>query len=224
MQYHPMERPDGSLRERMRHWAAKKPRWGLPILHDVLKSEGMVINRKRTARIYREEGLSLRLKKRKKLPALVRVPLPVAARPNERWSMDFIHDQLSGGRRFRCMTLVDDCTRQCLSIHVDTSIGGVAVAELLDTLCNSLGHLPPSPVTMVPSSPERLFTSGLRGVVCTSITSNPANRPRTPSSNPLTAPSAMTVLTNTGLAPFRKPVCSSITGETNTTILGLIVP
>ena len=134
-----MERPDGALRDRMRHWADRKPRWGLPILHDILKAEGVVINRKRTARIYREEGLSLRRRKRRKLPALVRVPLPSAMLPNERWSMDFIHDQLAGGRRFRCLTLVDDCTRQCLALHVDTSIGGVNVADLLDALCDSVG-------------------------------------------------------------------------------------
>jgi len=145
MQYHPLERPDGALRDRMRHWADRKPRWGLPILHDILKAEGVVINRKRTARIYREEGLSLRRRKRRKLPALARVPLPVAMRPNERWSMDFIHDQLAGGRRFRCLTLVDDCTRQCLALHVDTSIGGVVVADLLDALCDSAGT--PSSIT-----------------------------------------------------------------------------
>ena len=59
VQYYPLERNDGPLRDRMRHWAERKPRWGLPILHDILKSEGVVINRKRTARIYREEGLSM---------------------------------------------------------------------------------------------------------------------------------------------------------------------
>jgi putative transposase len=53
--------------------------------------------------------------------------------------MDFIHDQLAGGRRFRCLTLVDDCTRQCLALHVDTSIGGAAVADVLDVLCESVG-------------------------------------------------------------------------------------
>ena len=65
--------------------------------------------------------------------------MPVVDRPNERWSRDFIHDQLAGGRRFRCLTLVYDCTRQCLALHVDTSIEGEALANLIDALCNSVG-------------------------------------------------------------------------------------
>ena len=134
LQYQPQGRDDTALRGRLRHWAALKPRWGAPILHDVLKAEGLVINHKRTERVYREEGLSLRRKRRKKLPALARVPIPQPERPNQRWSMDFIHDQLSSGRRFRCLTIVDDFTRQCLAIHVDTSIGGAAVVNVLQEL------------------------------------------------------------------------------------------
>jgi putative transposase len=110
----PRARDDTALRERLRHWAALKPRSGAPILHDVLKAEGLVINHKRTERASGEEGLSLRRKRRKKLPGLARVPIPQPERPNERWSMDFIHDQLSSGRRLRCLTVVDDFTRQCL--------------------------------------------------------------------------------------------------------------
>jgi putative transposase len=120
---------------------ACKPRWAAPILHAVLKAEALVINHKRTERLYREEGLSLRLRRRRKLPAVARVPLSVPQGPNERWSMDFIHDQLATGRRFRCLTLVDDFTRQCLAIHVDTSIGGASVVAVLQRLALS-GRLP----------------------------------------------------------------------------------
>jgi putative transposase len=141
LQYRPEGRDDGALRERLRYWAALKPRWGAPILHDVLKAEGLVINHKRTERLYREEGLSLRRKRRRKLPAVTRVSLSVPQGPNERWSMDFIHDQLATGRRFRCLTLVDDFTRQCLAIHVDTSIGGTSVVAVLQRLALS-GRLP----------------------------------------------------------------------------------
>ena len=141
LQYRPEGRDDGALRERLRYWAACKPRWGAPILHDVLKAEGLVINHKRTERLYREEGLSLRRKRRRKLPAVARVSLSVPQGPNERWSMDFIHDQLATGRRFRCLTLVDDFTRQCLAIHVDTSIGGTSVVAVLQRLALS-GRLP----------------------------------------------------------------------------------
>jgi putative transposase len=139
LQYQGQPRDDTPLRARLRHWAALKPRWGAPILHDLLKAEGLVINHKRTERLYREEGLSLRRKQRRKLPAAARVPLPQATAPNQRWSIDFIHDQLSSGRRFRCLTLVDDCTRQCLALHVDTSIGGLRVVDLLEKLARSRG-------------------------------------------------------------------------------------
>jgi putative transposase len=139
LQYQVQQRDDAAVRERLRHWAALKPRWGSPILHDLLKAEGLVINHKRTERIYREEGLSLRRKTRRKLPAIVRVPLPQATAPNERWSMDFIHDQLSDGRRFRTLTLVDDFTRQCLALHVDTSIGGIRVVDVLEKLALTRG-------------------------------------------------------------------------------------
>lgn len=139
IQYQSHQPDDSALRDRLRHWAARKPRWGSPILHDVLKAEGLVINHKRTERLYREEGLALRRKSRRKLPAIARVPLPKPSAPNQRWSMDFIHDQLADGRRFRCLTLVDDFTRQCLVIHADTSIGGSAVVDLLQNLSRSRG-------------------------------------------------------------------------------------
>ena len=137
LQYWPEGRDDATLRERLSYWAALKPRWGAPILHDVLKAEGLVINHKRTERLYREEGLSLRRKRRRKLPAVARVPLSVPRGPNERWSMDFIHDQRATGRRFLCLSLVDDFTRQCLAIRIDTSIGGASVVAVLQCLALS---------------------------------------------------------------------------------------
>ena len=151
LQYQCLPCPDGALRHRLRHWAALKPRWGSPILHDVLKAEGLVINHKRTERLYREEGLSLRRRRRRKLPAVARVPMPAPDRPNQRWSMDFIHDQLSTGRRFRCLTLVDNFTRQCLAIHVDTSIGGAIVVDVLQKLAAARGL--PASIT-VDNGPE----------------------------------------------------------------------
>ena len=154
LQYRSEGRDDTALREQLRHWGALKPRWGAPILHDVLKTEGLVINHKRTERIYREEGLSLRRKRRRKLPAVARVPLPAPQETNQRWSMDFIHDQLATGRRFRCLTLVDDFTRQCLAIHVDTSISGASVVAILQRL--ALTRQLPKTIT-VDNGPE--FTS-----------------------------------------------------------------
>lgn len=160
---------DTALRTRLRHWAALKPRWGAPILHDILKSEGLVKNHKRTERLYREEGLSLRRKLRRKLPAAARVPLPLPDRPNQRWSMDFVSDQLADARRFRCLTLVDDFTRQCLAIHVDTSIGGSTVADLLQRLVEQRGQ----PITITTDNgPEFICRAFHRWAQASGVTLN----------------------------------------------------
>lgn len=105
----------------------------------MLKREGLVVNHKRTERIYRDEKLSLRLKKRKRRPAAARMVLPQPERPNQRWSMDFVHDALWSGRKFRALTIVDDYTRESPAIEVDTSIGGRRVCRVLDRLAESRG-------------------------------------------------------------------------------------
>lgn len=137
LQYQPQPKADAPMRQRLKELAALHPRWGCPMLHDVLHAEGLVQNHKRTERIYREEQLSLRRQHRKKLPAVLRVPLPSATRPNERWSMDFIHDQLANGRRFRTLTLVDDFTRQCPALWTDLAIGGIGVVAVLERLAKT---------------------------------------------------------------------------------------
>jgi putative transposase len=105
----------------------------------MLKREGLVVNHKRTERIYREEGLALRRKRRRKGAAGARVMLPPAERPNQHWSMDFISDSIVTGRRFRALTVVDDYSRECPSIEVDTSLGGRRVVSVLDRLTEARG-------------------------------------------------------------------------------------
>jgi len=105
----------------------------------LLKREGLVINHKRTERLYREEGLALRKKRRRKGAAGARVTLPPPQRVNERWSMDFVADSIVNGRRFRALTIVDDYTRECPTIEVDTSLGGRRVINVLDRLADIRG-------------------------------------------------------------------------------------
>jgi putative transposase len=112
------------------------------------------VNHKRTERIYREEGLSLRKRKRKKIAAAARVVMPAPAGPNEKWSMDFVTDSLVTGRRFRALSIVDDYSRECLAIEVDTSLGGARVVAVLDRLAETKGL--PRTITM-DNGPE--FTS-----------------------------------------------------------------
>lgn len=105
----------------------------------MLRREGFVINHKKTERIYREEKLQLRMRKNKKRTAVQRVKMEAATKRNERWSMDFIHDSISGGRKFKNLTIVDDYTKECPLIVVETSITGKRVVEELNKLKGSIG-------------------------------------------------------------------------------------
>ena len=89
----------------------------------MLKAEGLVINKKRTYRVYCELGMQVRTKRCKKLTR-PRVPLALPNCSSERWSIDFVHDQLAGGRRIRILNIVDDYSRRCVGQLVDTSISG----------------------------------------------------------------------------------------------------
>ena len=98
-----------------------------------------MINHKRTERIYHEEGLALRRKRRRKGTAGSRVMMPSPQRPNQRWSMDFVTDSIVTGRRFRALAIVDDYSRECPVIEVDTSLGGVRVVSVLERLAETRG-------------------------------------------------------------------------------------
>jgi putative transposase len=130
---------DDDLRIKLKELAAKRIRWGCPRLHVILRREGHVINHKRTERLYREEKLSLKLRKKAKRVSELRVPMPAPAEPNERWSMDFIHGRLNGGRRTKSLTVVDECTRESVAIETDHSLPGLRVIAVLERLRESRG-------------------------------------------------------------------------------------
>ena len=126
---------DDVLRNRLKALATQYPVYGYLMLHALLKQEGLVINKKRTYRLYTEEQLQVRTKRRKKLYRPRQV-LDVPSRTNQRWSMDFVSDQLSDGRRFRILNVVDDYSRECIGQVVDTSLTGQRVARFLSELIN----------------------------------------------------------------------------------------
>lgn len=134
---------DAPVRERLRVLAAQRPRWGVPRLHWLLQREGLVRNHKRTERLYREEQLAVRRRRRRTRAALPRVAPALPSRPGERWSMDFVHDAVANGRVFRCLTVVDDFTRECPLIAVDLSLGGGRVVACFERL-RGIRVLPPS--------------------------------------------------------------------------------
>jgi putative transposase len=137
--YQSKGKDDEVLRSRLRELAEQRRRFGCPRLHVMLKRDGLVINHKRTERIYREEGLSLRLKKRKKKAAVLRVMLPLAEHANQRWSMDFAADSTLARRGFRVLAIVDDYSRECPAIEVDSSIPGARVVDVLERLAEIRG-------------------------------------------------------------------------------------
>jgi len=133
MRYRSCRADDGDLRSRLRELAQQRRRFGYRRLHILLRRDGITINRKKTQRLYREEGLTVRRRRGRRRAVGARAPAPVLALPNQRWSLDFVHDQLATGRRFRVLNIVDDITRECLRAVVDTSISGRRVVrELAD--------------------------------------------------------------------------------------------
>jgi putative transposase len=106
----------------------------------LLKREGFVINHKRLFRLYREERLTVRRRGGRKRAIGTRTPMMIPMRPNDRWSLDFVSDQLTEGRRFRILAIVDDCTRERLALAADTSLSGIRVARELDRLMIERGE------------------------------------------------------------------------------------
>ena len=116
-------------------FAANKPRYGCHRLHQPLLRNGLTVNHKRTERIYREEGLSLRKKsKKKRYKNDLRVPLDLPSATNDLWSMDFVSDQLADSDRFRSLTIVDVFTKECPAIEVDRFLSGARVVNILNRL------------------------------------------------------------------------------------------
>lgn len=130
---------DAALRERLKAMAAERRRFGYRRLHVLLRREGHVVNHKRLFRVYREEKLNVRRRGGRKRAIGTRAPMLVPMAPNERWSLDFVSDQLTDGRRLRILCVVDDCTRECLALVVDTCLSGARVARELDQIIAQRG-------------------------------------------------------------------------------------
>ena len=125
---------DGAIRSRLRELATVRRRFGWRRLQVLLSREGVRLNHKKLRRLSVEERLQVRRRIGRKRAALLRVPLAPALGPNQRWSMDFVHDALADGRRFRILSVVDDYTRENLCLVPDTSLPGVRVIRELEAV------------------------------------------------------------------------------------------
>jgi putative transposase len=137
--YRSAARDQTALRLRIRELAATRVRYGYRRLHVLLRREGWRVNHKRVYRLYREEGLGIRVKRRKKLASAPRVLPPPAQRPHERWSVDFLTDSLLDGRRFRVLTIVDNVSRVSPAIEVGVSLTSERVVGVLERLKRTTG-------------------------------------------------------------------------------------
>ena len=120
------------LRQRLKELASERRRFGYRRLHILLRREGIMVNRKKLYRLYREERLTVRKRGGRKRALGTRAPMAIPQGPNQRWSLDFVSDALADGRRFRILTVVDDFSRECLALVVDNSLSGIRVARELD--------------------------------------------------------------------------------------------
>ncbi|MBE1205365.1 IS3 family transposase [Aminobacter carboxidus] len=131
--------PETELRGRLRDLANERRRFGYRRLFILLRREGEASGINRIYRLYREEGLTVRKRRARRRAVGTRAPILVEAKPNARWSLDFVHDQFACGRRFRVLNVVDDVTRECLAAIPDTSISGRRVARELTELITQRG-------------------------------------------------------------------------------------
>ena len=138
---HRSKRPDDvELRERLKELAGERRRFGYRRLHMLLRREGVAVNHKKLFRIYREERLAVRRRGGRKRALGTRSPMAIPQGANQRWSVDFVHDTLIDGRRFRLLAVVDDFTRECLGLVPDTSLSGVRVARELTSIVERRGR------------------------------------------------------------------------------------
>ena len=126
-------RNDEPLRARLVELAREKPRFGYRRLHILLDRSGERVNHKRVYRVYREAGLTVKRKMRKRLLRLGS-PRPVLTGANQEWALDFAHDGMASGRALRVLSVVDACTRECLALEVDTSFASRRVTRALEAI------------------------------------------------------------------------------------------
>jgi putative transposase len=136
--YEPKPDRNAELRNELVKLARQKPRYGYRRLHAVLERRGERVNVKRVYRLYAEEGLAVRRRRRKRL-VRERVAEPRLIRANQEWAMDFIVDGLANGRMVRILSVVDAFTRECLALEADTSLGSGRVTRVLERLIDERG-------------------------------------------------------------------------------------
>lgn len=157
MRYRRRRADDAPLRAKIREIASERRRFGYRRIHLMLKRQGIAMNLKKLRRLYREERLQVRRRGGRKRALGTRRPILPPDAPNRRWSLDFVSDAFTDGRRFRIFAVVDDFTRECLSLVADTSISGRRVARELDAIVHRRGR----PATCVSDNGTELTSTAI---------------------------------------------------------------
>jgi putative transposase len=140
VRYQSVRPDDAEARATMRAIAGERRRFGYRRIHIMLERQGIVMNHKKLRRLYREENLQVRKRGGRKRALGTRRPMLVPEAVNRRWSLDFVSDAFTDGRRFRVLAVVDDYSRECLALVADTSLSGLRVARELDALIARRGR------------------------------------------------------------------------------------
>ncbi len=198
LRYQPRNDGNGRLRERLTALAGQHCCHGYRMLHSRLRIEGWAINIKRTYRVYHQEGLMVRKRRREKLPLPERQPLVRPMQPDEVWRMDFVFDELANGRRIKTLTIVDNCSKDAVQIAVDTSNPALYVTRVLEQIKAERGV---PKVIRTDNGPEvtgrtMQAWAAKNGVELRSI--QPGSPCRTPTSRVSTAGSGMSACHSTG--------------------------
>jgi putative transposase len=157
MRYRSVRSDDAELRSRLRELASQRRRFGYRRLLILIRREGTQVNHKKLRRLYREERLQVRRRGGRKRALGTRAPISVPQAPNQRWSLDFLSDQLSDCRRFRILAVVDDFTRECLALVADTSLSGLRTARELKAIVAERGK----PVSVVSDNGTELTSTAI---------------------------------------------------------------
>jgi transposase InsO family protein len=179
VRYRSRRASDAVLRARLRELANQRRRFGYRRLFILLRREGEPSGVNRIYRLYREEGLAVRRRRSRRKAVGIRAPIPVEAKANARWSVDFVHDQMANGRRFRILNIVADVTRECLGAIPDPSISGLRVARELTAIIDRRGKPAMVFPTTAPSSRRMPCWHGVLRRASPGTLSRQANRPRT---------------------------------------------
>lgn len=139
VRYQPVRIDDAELRAAIKRVSRERRRFGYRRIHVMVEREGHMVNHKKLRRIYREEKLQVRRRGGRKRALGTRKPMMLPDGPNQRWSLDFVSDAFTDGRRFRILTVVDDCTRENLALAADTSLSGLRVTRELDRVVAERG-------------------------------------------------------------------------------------